>query len=336
MRRLLPWAALLAVLGLLRLFPEPAPPMQRLDGLLAAPPRPALWRRLLPWLGGLAVIGGAAAWLLSASRPAFGEADAGIFETGSAERGRLVFHAADCGSCHASPGQPDPLALGGGMALAGPPGVFRPPNISSHPRDGIGAWRGIDIANAVMSGVSPDGRHYYPALPYIAYAGMAVQDMADLVAYLRSLPAVEGRPPPHELPFPFTIRRSVGLWKLLFFHPAPVPPEPRGRYLVEAIAHCAECHSSRNLAGAIREDTRFAGGPDPEGTGWVPNITPGGRVWRRQALLDLLTTGIMPDGRLVGGSMADVVRNLSQLPLADREAIADYVLALPPRPTPSP
>jgi mono/diheme cytochrome c family protein len=285
-----------------------------------------------------------AMWIASAPRPAFGDADAARFETGDAARGQIVFLAGDCASCHASPGQGDRLRLGGGMALASPFGTFRPPNISPDPEDGIGRWRGVDLANALMAGVSPDRRHYYPALPYVAYARMQPEDVADLMAYLRSLAAVAGRTPPHELSFPFTVRRVVGFWKLLYLDRTPLSPDPsrdaawnRGRYLVEAVAHCAECHSSRNSLGAIREKTRYAGGPDQEGTGFVPNITPeriGG--WRPEDMVTLLTTGQRPDGRRVGSSMADVVVNTAGLPQTDREAIAAYILSLPTRPTPSP
>ncbi|WP_424811363.1 c-type cytochrome [Roseococcus sp. YIM B11640] len=298
-----------------------------------------------PLLGLVATVALAAgAWFVSAPRPAFGEADAGRFEGGDAARGRVVFLAGECASCHATPGQDDRLRLGGGMALSAPLGTFRPPNISPDPANGIGRWRGVDLANALMSGVSPDGRHYFPALPYVAYARMTVEDVADLMAYLRTLEPVQGRPPPHELPFPLNIRRSIGFWKLFFLDRRPLTPEPargaawnRGQYLVEALAHCVECHSSRNLLGAIRPATRYAGGPDMEGTGFVPNITPE-RIgdWQPSDMVTLLTTGRRPDGRRVGSSMADVVANTSGLSPSDREAIAAYILSLPRRPTPAP
>ncbi|MFC7540694.1 c-type cytochrome [Siccirubricoccus deserti] len=256
----------------------------------------------------------------------------------------MLFAAGDCASCHASPGQPDRLQLGGGMALASQLGTFRPPNISPDPEDGIGRWRGIDLANALMAGVSPDGRHYYPALPYIGYARMQPQDIADLWAYLRSLSPVAGRAPPHDLAFPLTIRRPIGLWKRIYLDETPLLPDPsrdaawnRGHYLVEAVAHCAECHASRGPLLAVREATRLAGGPDQEGTGFVPNITParlGG--WSEADFVELLTTGRSPEGRQARSSMADVVINTAELPIEDRRAIARYLKAQPPRPTPRP
>lgn len=260
--------------------------------------------------------------------------------SGDPLRGRIVFTASYCSSCHAAPGQTDPLNLGGGLALASPFGTFRAPNISPHSRDGIGSWSVADLANALVSGVSPAGKHYYPAFPYTSYTGMTIGDIQDLYAYLRSLPVVAGRPPPHDLPLLFRLRRSIGLWKLMFFDESTgstITNADRGAYLSEALGHCAECHSSRNMLGAIKPDTRFAGGIDPEGTGFLPNITPGriGR-WSEEDISRVLMTGETPDHGRVGSSMTDVVINTARLPQADRDAIAHYIKSLPPRPTPTP
>jgi mono/diheme cytochrome c family protein len=294
---------------------------------------------------GLAVLCGGGLFWISAPRAGLAPADVSLLaQPGDAGRGRLVFAAGDCASCHASPGQPDRTRLGGGFALASPFGTLRVPNISPDPQDGIGAWRAVDLANALLNGVSPDGRHYYPAFPYTSFTRMKIEDVRDLWAYLQTLPPVQNRPPPHELPLPFRFRRLVGFWKLLFFDRTPLPPEPqrdpvwhRGRYLVEAEAHCVECHSSRNLLGGIKPDTRFAGGPDPEGTGFIPNITPAQiGDWSEDDIVALLTTGRTPSGKRVGSSMADVVTNTAMLPESDRRAIAVFIKSLPARPTPKP
>lgn len=286
----------------------------------------------------------AAFWALSAPLPRFAPQDAARLEGGDARRGGIVFAASDCASCHMTPGQPDRRLLGGGMSLPSPFGTLRPPNISPDPEAGIGRWRAIDLANAIMSGVSPNGAHYYPALPYTSYAGMSETDLRDLMAFLRTLPPTDHVAPPHELSFPFTVRRFIGLWKLLYFKPGsadgPTAEEPglaRGRYLVETLSHCAECHSSRDVFGGVIEETRFAGGRNPEGVGFAPNITParlGG--WTQEELARFLETGRSPSGREVGGTMKDVIANLAQLQPEDRDAIAAYVKSLPPRPTPSP
>jgi mono/diheme cytochrome c family protein len=307
--------------------------------------RRLLLRWAIPVLVLLGSIGAIGAWIASAPRPAFSEQDAAALEHGgNVERGRIVFAAGDCASCHASPGQPDQFRLGGGLALASPFGTFRVPNISPDPVDGIGRWRTVDLANALISGVSPQGKHYYPALPYPSFAHMRVEDVRDLMAFLRTLPPVSGRAPPHEIPFPLSIRRFVGIWKLLFMHHGPIAMETsrstawnRGHYLVEALGHCAECHSTRNVLGGIKRATRFAGGRDPEGTGFSPNITPAHLgEWSEKDIVELLTSGRTPAFRRAGSSMADVVANTAMLPASDREAIAVYLKSLPPRPTPSP
>jgi mono/diheme cytochrome c family protein len=171
---------------------------------------------------------------------------------------------------------------------------------------------------------------------------MKLEDVRDLMAYLQTLPPVSGRAPPHDVVLPLRVRRGVGLWKLLFFDRSPLPNDPeqsdawnRGHYLVEALGHCAECHSTRNVLGAVKASTRFAGGPDPSNVGYVPNITPAEIAsWSQQQLSDALATGVGPDLRGLGSSMADVVRNTASLPPADRDAIATYIKALPARPTP--
>src|SRR5690242_3258026 len=129
--------------------------------------------RLLLLAGAIvALASGLAFMFLSAPHPVFADSTSvpGLDEGGSPERGRLLFNAADCAACHASPGQADRLRLGGGLALASPFGTLRAPNISQDPKDGIGRWRTADLANALLSGVSPRGTHYYPVFPYTSYS----------------------------------------------------------------------------------------------------------------------------------------------------------------------
>ncbi|MBB3018300.1 mono/diheme cytochrome c family protein [Microvirga lupini] len=261
--------------------------------------------------------------------------------TPNMENGRILFFAGGCTSCHAVPNSDDKLRLGGGYALKSPFGTFHVPNISAHKQDGIGSWTTADFVRAMREGVSPDGRHYYPAFPYTSYQRMSAEDLSDLFAFMQTLPPVEGRVRDHELPFPFNIRRGVGLWKLAFLDGQVFAPDAtksaslnRGAYLVNGPGHCAECHSERNFAGAIIEERRFAGGPDPEGRGTVPNITPhqsGIGGWSPEELATLLKTGETPLFDTVGGPMGAVVANTAQLPEADRAAMAEYLLSLPPK-----
>ncbi|WP_315768236.1 MULTISPECIES: cytochrome c [unclassified Bradyrhizobium] len=252
--------------------------------------------------------------------------------------GQEMFNIGGCASCHAVPNQPDRLKLGGGLPLSSPFGTFYAPNISPDPTDGIGRWSEAEFVNAVVRGVSPDGSHYYPAFPYPSYAAAKIDDVRDLFAYMKTLPPVAGASRAHDMPFPFNIRRTVGVWKLLFFDDrlfaanASRPAEwNRGAYLVNTLGHCAECHSPRNALGGIVSAQRLAGGPDPEGQGFVPNITQKGLAdWSESDISYFLETGQLPDGDSAGGSMARVIRNTSQLTPEDRKAMAVYLKSLPP------
>jgi mono/diheme cytochrome c family protein len=252
--------------------------------------------------------------------------------------GQTTFNAAGCSACHAVPGQPDRLKLGGGLAIPSPFGTFYAPNISPDPADGIGRWSEADFVNAVMRGISPAGYHYFPVLPYTSYAHAKRDDIRDLFAYLKTLAPVSGKVRDHDVPFPFNIRRNIGIWKWLFMDGKPFVPDAsrsaswnRGAYLVGSLGHCAECHSPRNFLGGIVAAQRFAGGPNPEGEGWVPNITQKGLGdWSEKDIAYFLETGELPDGDNAGGSMARVIRNTSQLPPEDRAAIAEYLKSLPP------
>ena len=275
-------------------------------------------------------------WWLSA--PVVAAVSPGPAHVPDLANGEVIFNAGGCASCHAVPDQPDRLKLGGGVAIKSPFGTFYAPNISSDPSYGIGKWSEAEFANAVMHGVSPSGQHYFPAFPYTSYQHAKRTDVLDLFAYLKTLPAVAGKVRDHDMSFPFNIRRNVGIWKFLFMDGKPFvadgtksPQWNRGAYLVNSFGHCAECHSPRNALGGIISSERFAGGPNPEGEGWVPNITQK-RLgeWSVKDIAYFLRTGELPDGDSVGGAMTRVIKNTSQLPEADIAAMADYLKSLPP------
>jgi mono/diheme cytochrome c family protein len=282
----------------------------------------------------------AAWWLTAASPLAPDELPDYVPDAAAGER---IFNAGGCASCHASPvgGKrahgADKRLLGGGMELSSPYGTFVVPNISPH-ADGIGGWSMLDFVNAMQRGIAPDGTHYYPSFPYASYAKAAVEDVMDLKAYIDTLPAVPGRPADHELGFPWSVRRGIGLWKRLYLDAAPVVPtdDPvvaRGRELVEGFGHCAECHTPRNIFGGLRTSHWMAGAPEPEGRGTVPNITPAGkntRDWSAKDFAYYLETGFTPDFDTVGGSMVAVQENMAELPTEDLEAIASYLKVIPP------
>ena len=266
--------------------------------------------------------------------------------------GETMFNIGGCSSCHAvpndNPEKVDRTRLGGGLALKSPFGVFYAPNISSDARGGIGNWSEANFVTALWKGTSDHGTNLYPAFPYTSYRYMRLDDVRDLFAYLKTLPPVPARSRRHELSFPFNERRLLGIWKLLFFGEGSFVPDPsksaqynRGAYLVNGPGHCAECHSPRNVLGGIIESQRFAGGPSPDGSDWVPNITPVGlqrddEKWSEKDIASFLDGGMMPSGDFAGGTMAEVIKSTSLLSPEDRAAIASYVAALPARQGPTP
>jgi mono/diheme cytochrome c family protein len=287
---------------------------------------------------------GLAGFLAAAHPTTFDTVRGRSFALGGApdlDNGKNLFWAGGCASCHATENQDDRTRLGGGHALKSPFGTFHVPNISQHPRDGIGGWTVEQFARAMVQGVSPDGRHYYPSFPYASYQRMADADLRDLFAFMKTLPAVDGKIRDHELPFPFNIRLSLGGWKWLFLDGKPFTPAAsrsaeinRGAYLAEGAGHCAECHSPRNPLGGISSGMRFAGGPDPEGKGgWIPNLTPhetGMKSSSKSALAAVLSSGMKDDGDFVGGSMGSVSKNWASVRKADVDAVAEFLKSLPP------
>ena len=292
-------------------------------------------RRLIASLALLACGAGAVGWWLTAPAPLPPDALAGL--TGDAARGAQVFAAAGCASCHIAPGADESAAplLAGGQRFVSGFGTFVAPNISPDPDHGLGTWSEAEFANAVLRGVSPEGAHYYPAFPYTAYARMTAQDLADLWAHMQTLPPVATPSAPHEIGFPFSIRRSIGGWKMLYMDTGwqldagGDPQLERGRYLVEALAHCAECHTPRSALGGLDTARWMAGAPNPSGTGTIPPLTPDKLAWSDRDIAYYLETGFTPDFDSAGGHMAAVVKNFAQLPAEDRAAVAAYVKALP-------
>jgi mono/diheme cytochrome c family protein len=248
--------------------------------------------------------------------------------------GERMLHAGGCTACHGE-------GLGGGLVLESDFGAFHVPNISPDPGTGIGNWSELDLVNAMMLGSSPGGKHYYPSFPYTSYTRMKVQDIMDLKAYLDTLQPVDHAVAPHDLRFPWSFRRAVGLWKLFYLKQGPVVSGPaddpvfdRGRYLVEGAGHCGECHTPRNRLGGLRLGKWLTGGPNPDGEGRVPNITPdpdGLGSWSESDITYYLESGFTPDFDTVGGSMVKVQEHMALLPAEDREAIAAYLKSIPAR-----
>ncbi|NNE81968.1 MAG: c-type cytochrome [Silicimonas sp.] len=254
--------------------------------------------------------------------------------SGDAANGETVYFAGGCASCHKAEGSEDALSLPGGRRFTTPFGTFVAPNISSDAATGIGDWTVVQFASALLNGTSPEGRHYFPAFPYTTYARMTDQDVVDLWAFMQTLPAEDRANEPHDIGFPFNIRLSLGPWKVLFLdrdwvQPADTPELQRGRYLVEALGHCAECHTPRNILGGAKTASWMGGAPNPSGKGKIPDITPKSFDWSATDIAYYLESGFTPEFDSAGGEMAEVVANMARLSPEDRAAIAAYVKALP-------
>ncbi len=293
-------------------------------------------KKLLYGFTGLVVLGAAGFWVLSAPTSVDVAAYDGL--TGDAKAGEQVFWAAGCASCHAAADATGDamLVLSGGQAFPTAFGTFMAPNISPDPNEGIGGWTLVQFANAVTQGVDDEGNHLYPALPYAAYNKMVPQDVANLKAFMDTLPASAEPSKSHEVSFPFNIRRSLGIWKRMFVNTDWViqgdltPEQTRGRYIAEAMAHCGECHTPRNALGGLQTGKWLSGAVNPNGKGKTPNITPAKLTWTQADIVEYLTSGFTPEFDSVGGHMAHVVENMARLPESDRQAVAAYLALVPP------
>ncbi len=300
-------------------------------------------RRFALAIGFIFVVGALVGWWLT-SPVTLAESDLPE-HTPDPVAGERIFWAGGCASCHASPVEGKrarglmKLKLGGGTELDTPFGLFRVPNISPHSEDGIGSWSMLDFVNAMQRGVSPSGKHYYPSFPYASYAKMRTEDVMDLKAYIDTLDPVRGRIDGHELGFPWSVSRGIGLWKRLYLSGDPVIEIDEtneqlvlGRELVEGAGHCGECHTPRTALGGLSAGQWLGGAPNPEGKGRIPDITRAGKNtgdWSESDIEYYLESGFTPEFDTVGGSMVAVQENMKRLTDDERLAIAAYLKAVP-------
>lgn len=286
-------------------------------------------------------MGTAAAALYFLSQPVIAAESA----IGAIAKGKILFEVGGCANCHTDNKAKGPLAAGG-AALKTPFGKFFAPNITPHEEHGIGTWTDAQFIRAMRDGVAPDGSHYFPVFPYTSFTNMTDADMKALKAFIFTLKPIAQASRPHDVGFPFKIRRAQYFWKLLFFERGPHRADAtksaewnRGAYLARAVAHCGECHTPRNILGGIKRSHWFTGaekGKGPEGEG-VPNIRSekgrGIHNWSTEQIVTYLESGEDPDGDYAGSLMFDVVdQGTERLSNSDRKAIATYLKDLPPLP----
>ena len=245
------------------------------------------------------------------------------------ENGRQIFLASGCNSCHISEGSKNKFLLAGGQKFITNFGTFVAPNISTSREHGIGSWSFSDFYNSIKFGQSPSGKHYFPAFPYNSYQHMHDEDIYDLWTFWKTLPSDETPSQMHDLLFPFNVRRNIGIWKTFFMKDDYFDQKlDRSTYLVESLGHCAECHTPRNFIGSLKKSEWMRGGINPSGKGKIPSIHPLDLKWTKDEIVEYLSSGFTPDYDMVGGKMASVVENISQLSDLDRELIAEYLIRL--------
>ena len=254
--------------------------------------------------------------------------------------GETLYLAGSCHACHRPPeGARDASLPSGGTPFKTPIGVFYPQNITPDAETGIGRWTAADFIGAMTRGISPDGRHYFPAFPYMAYRSMKMADLLDLRAYLMSLQPVKAVHPAHSVFQLGFARRAVGLWKrLALARPAYSAARGgseswmRGAYLVNAPGHCGECHTPKSWLMIEDLGRYMAGGPHPAGDGKVPSLV--GLVARGKYENAASLTLALQNGEEMGyedlssGGMGLIQTNLAKLPESDVRAISEYLVSL--------
>jgi mono/diheme cytochrome c family protein len=220
-------------------------------------------------------------------------------------RGEYLARAADCMPCHTGDKS---HPCGGGPPLHTPFGTIFSVNITSDPETGIGRWTYADFKNAVHNGIRADGAYLYPAMPFDAYTAIEEDDLKALWAFVHSIPPVKAANRENELAFPFNIRTGMLAWRELYFTPAFFKPTAgknpqwnRGAYLVEALGHCSDCHSPRNIMGAIKGKAQFTG-TEIDGF-YAPDIASAAlaKTWNKDSLAQFLKTGSVPQRTAVSG-----------------------------------
>ena len=257
--------------------------------------------------------------------------------------GQYIFSLAGGCACHTVPRE---AFNAGARAFPIPFGKVYSTNVTQDKETGLGNWTDQQIRDAIVKGIRWDGSSIIPVMPYQAYSGMAEEDLQALIAYLKPLKPVKKPTPELQSQAPFTRSLGIPIYLKVFGRFSKSPDQApktgieRGRYLVEHVSLCGDCHTPRNFIGVPNRSLYLAGagaksGPLGED---VPNITPdketGIGEWKREDIAKLLLTGTKPDLDNVQGLMAEVIQGTTHgfkdMKREDALAIADYLKSIPP------
>jgi mono/diheme cytochrome c family protein len=261
---------------------------------------------------------------------------ASLAKASPVERGAYLARAADCLVCHTTQGGQE---YAGGLGFKLPFGTLYSTNITPDKETGIGNYTDQDFLIAIHRGTRRDGARLYPAMPFTSYTYMSDADALAIKAYLFSLSPVRAAAPANTLIFPFNQRWAMNFWSALFNPDTRYEPDTskspewnRGAYLAEALAHCGECHTPRNLAFALDNRKKFAGALT---AGWRAfNIssdkTTGVGAWRDEDLVSYLTIGHAMGHGTASGPMGEAVdQSFSQFAPEDIRAMVTYLRSVP-------
>jgi mono/diheme cytochrome c family protein len=256
-------------------------------------------------------------------------------------RGRYLAEAADCAACHTAPGG---APFAGGLPMQSGFGTIYATNITPDPDEGIGRWSAEDFWRALHDGVRRDGQQLYPAMPYTSYRGMTRADADAIYAYVMQLRPMKVANRRTELNFPFNIRLGMLGWNLLFLHdslPAVSagrsPAWQRGRYLVNVLGHCGECHTPRGIVGEMERSRSLTG--FALGRVAAPDITPAGlaaRGWTAAGLRAFLGRGLARQGSAFSDMYPVISLSTRNMTAEDLDAVVTYLLGDDPLPAPPP
>ena len=260
----------------------------------------------------------------------------GLAKADIVKRGEYLAKAADCMVCHTVPGGAE---YAGGLAFPLPFGTLYSTNITADKDTGIGNYSDQDFLDAVRRGIRKDGARLYPAMPYTSYTFMTDTDVLAIKAYIFSLPAVQRSNQPNTLQFPFDQRWTMIFWSLVFNPDTRFAPNTaksaewnRGAYIAEALAHCGDCHTPRNLAFALDNHRKFAGAV---AAGWraydiTSDKATGIGSWSDEDIFAYLSKGHATGRGTASGPMGEAVdHSFSQMDPADIRALVTYLRSIP-------
>jgi mono/diheme cytochrome c family protein len=293
------------------------------------------WRRIIFGISvtfALVIIAGFV-WIWRPAIAPIGSSERPSVDEQTFRHGAELASIANCNDCHvADSGK----SYAGGRSIPTPFGTIFSSNITPDAETGIGAWSEVAFRRAMHEGVDREGRRLYPAFPYDHFTKATNDDVQALYAFLMSQPAVYNPIPANELSFPFNFRLIIAGWNVLFLRETPLQRDDgksaawnRGRYLVEGLGHCGACHTPRNILGAEKKDSVYAGG---SAEGWdappLNSNSVAAHKWTAEQLTEYLSTGWQRLHGAAAGPMADVTNNLARAPAQDVRAIAAYVASL--------